>query len=312
MSQSGFIPSAILERLSKGSFQSIISEADKAIRLAKSKLFGRDVRVEVLATFPDKVVALVDGNPVEFVLKTTPQGLQISEANDLTVPGFGESHVSAQLGEAVSSFLAGDKAKARAFLSEAVCPPQLVGAARVREVANRAISNLQAERPWKKILESKTAEILKIAGDPTDKPPRPQFAYLGDEGDTSGYPDPAHLETIHPALASLAERLSTLADSVTSSLTMLSELAKNATPEDKNLFTSLESFATDLARDLRSHKTAVKESLVMSVPMLHPNNVISLARLHDTLAGQWSSFETSARFIDRLTSELKTARKQHA
>lgn len=291
-----FIPKEELKRLTIGSHECFISEVKLAVAAGKQRLFGDDVAVEILASFNDKALLLVDHSRVAKVtLRRAGDGsISLGESRDLPVKSYDQpsTYLSEKLEDAAVGFLAGNIEEAKKALR---------GAAELTETVaffstEPTLQSITADRPWKKLFNQKEGEITKAAGEFESPEFEEKFNHILKFG-FAGLHHENYKALILKDFSHLIDEVSTLSENVRSS----TDSIKGATPgvdSDMDMVTSFTSFATDLEYDLTQHSKSLK------VALEHNASIEEMAKLYDALASQWSAYTTAAHFVDRLATDL--------
>ncbi len=312
-----YIPESEITRLIEGSYERLSSKVEQSLRTASPSFFGSELsqdqisKLSVGGTF--KGYAIVHNEDRSYVYRVK---YEVSESNTVipisaeSIPVKSYTHtewVQTQARAYVEEFMSGARTAANERLKqiwpsmpfvESFVPAELPQALSDEEKLRDAIA---AEKVWKKIFESKLAQIKTSIGEDITKIDesrlKPKFRKLHD-GSLKESEVVAYKDLVTADLKYLSDRLGKLVDTTEVAIKAQNGAVpalKESTDDTLKMF---ESFSSDYLVDIKSLSNSLSE--VQNTV----NPIDSLAKIYDLLASELHSYEVAGKFIERMSNSL--------
>lgn len=299
MAHTHFLSAADLAKVTTGSLESRIhSVLDKTVPMVVATE-GVDVEdLDVLATFDDGVVVRSGNHLVRYYIDAEAADPVLIKKEECDATAWTSETVgkfcSSEAQRIVDAYLNGevDSALTRACELVACLPESAEGRA-----LTRVVSALTAPRLWRKVYESRSAQIEAFSGETPDRQYRPvQALFSGlleselDQRQSALFVDVGHVAFRYELVErSLAEGL----------------LNFNMPQIEGSVIEHHKEFALDLLADVSSLNQCVRE--VRSSQ--YSPSVVQLGKLHSALAEHLTQYEVAAHFVNEVFARLTQAAK---
>jgi uncharacterized protein YoxC len=311
ISETPFVPTDEIRRVTTGSYEHLIARIEEAVGASSTELFGAAVKSSVVGTFSDHALVLAeDGRCVRVSYSQEPAGVKILSSKAVAIRSFQAptQYLKDEVGKAVDCFLKGSKVEAAEKFKTVARLVETSALTSDDKLAEGVSDYLQGARTWKTHYQEHEARFKTFLGDATLQSlvagrAKTRFAPLYEEGSRLAESDDVR-GVVTQALHVLADRVDTLREDVEKSVARLTLTASQvAVAGESQVLTALDSFAQDLAADLRSvHKVVVESSQQVS-------RTDCLARIHDSVTQELHQYEVAARFVVEMTQSLVEATK---
>jgi hypothetical protein len=301
------IPIEEIKKLTRGSYEHVIAVVEQVVQENAEGIFGKQVGVRLLGTFPGLAIALSeDGDIARISFESTGNGsIRITKHEAVDVPQVDpnkvDDFVRSEVSRAVAEWQAGRVGAAQKIIAS-VAP--YVGERPLmddRDVVGKLISSFEADRPWKKLFRERSDHFRKLIGAEAlasidNSRAARKFSTLYD-GSISEDQMARYHSLVRSNLAYLSSRVESLRDLVESSYGSLRSVIRSDDLEDVSVST-LALFAEDLVSDLRRLYTVLTESAKKLT------ETGSLGRLHDIVAEGLHEYEIAGRFVSTMARRI--------
>lgn len=311
MASGRFIPASELRRLAEGCYEHVVSQVHSLVKENSSRLFGRQVEVDLVGTFPTSAFVLSeDGEVARVKFERAENGsLVLTGHEPVRVAAFSEDTVEdyarSQVRRAVRSWQEGRVSEAQRLIAEVAPYVDARPAKNDDKIVEALVTAYQASRPWRLLLKERRNSIYNVLGKTAveqvlGSSPRPKFRLLHDgtlqESERIGYAD-----LLQSDFGYLTTRVESLLDLVESHYGTLVRVIRSEEFKAEESITTLVSFTEDLISDLRrlTQITGDAPKQIMKIE--------SLARLYDTLVAGFGEYEIAGQFIETMSKRLQEA-----
>lgn len=294
-------------RLREGSYEDTVTRIRDAVLATASEHFAEGVEVEVLSTYPDRVIISAAGQFYEAKLETTslgeyrilgvdPVGVESYDADNLS------QYVQKEASVAVDLFLKGSQKQALEHMfsmapyvdSETAVTPDM----RVSAVA----AELDRKSSWKSTLEQRFEEISglvqEVLGESLKEEQEPKFRTLHECDDPDKLSTYASL--VSEDLDTVLARISSLWEDASEAREIAD--AANLSKDDPGVLSVYSSFVSGLVDDLQALGVVTESARVQA-----DNHVEAQAKLHDMLIERLRPYEMGTRFAVAVAQRLDEA-----
>lgn len=315
MSMPRFIPTEEVKRLTRGSYEHLISRLEKKIQESAEELFDGDTSVHVLGTFPGYVlVASEDGRCVRVKYEGLDSGsVTIVKVEEVEVPSFSAENIDSflrmQSKKVVEMFRKGQleegKEALRGLALHSNGWPEPIEEGSTTEALLKTINRA---RPWTRLFEARKDQISRSLWDRLkeieESRLRPSFRKLYD-----GSVDSGDLEKfrslVEDRYQGLIKRLDDVAGLIRDAQTKMQAAATDVERlGEAEALTTFSSFSEDLLEDV-SRVTTIASRASKQV-----RRVDSLGRLYDVMAERLTNMELSSHFVSQLANRLTGAHQE--
>jgi len=307
VSTNRLIPVEEIKKLTRGSYEHVIAVVEQVVQENAEGIFGKQVGVRLLGTFPGLAIALSeDGDLARITFESTGEGsVKITKHESVEVPKIErdnlEGYVRSQVSTAVKAWQEGRVEEAHKIIS-AVAP--YVGERTPMDdgdVVGSLISSFEMDRPWKKLFQERREHFQKSIGaeaiaEIDNSRMARKFSTLYD-GSISEDRLSRYHDLVRADLTYLSSRVESLRDLVERSYESLRSVIRSEDLEDVSVST-LALFAEDLVSDIRRLNTVINESAKKLT------KTDSLGKLYDTIAEGMFEYEIAGRFVATMARRL--------
>jgi hypothetical protein len=302
-----FIPVDEIKDLTTGSYEHVIAVVERAVQENAEGIFGKQIGVRLLGTFPTYAVALSeDGDLAKVAFERADDGaVKIVRHEAVELRSFSpdrvEDYAREQARKAVAAWEAGRVEEAQKIVSSLALYVGDRPQARDEDVVESLVTAFQAQRPWKQLFEERQDHFRKaVSAEELAELDRhklnPKFAALYN-GTISEDRVARYDDVVRSDLAYLSARVESLRDLASSSYEAIRSVIRSEDLKEASVST-LALFAEDLVSDLRRLNTVVTESAKKLT------KTDCLGRLHDVIAEGLYEYEVAGRFVSAMSKRL--------
>lgn len=295
---SHFVPTDAIAKLVEGSYEHLTASLDDLLQVDGT-------RRKVIATFPSHVVvaeATGKFSRVEYA-QAADGSIKILATEEINIPTYSPERVTEfvfhEAEDIVAAFLTGNKGALARLEGLVPFVTEDVRRKSEAEAVDAALAAVRGERVWRKLYTERADLIKTVLGAVTVEAVEPKFKLLV-TGEIPVTKHEGYRELVQSDLTHLAKQIEGQADSVEAGSAVVSEVKERASDDAEAAATLavFESFASDLAADLRGMSLLVAESLK------NVRGVANLGRLHDGLAAEFTNHEIAGRFVQQMAEKL--------
>lgn len=311
-----FVPVQEIRQLTAGSYETRISQLQKAVHKESKRLFGASgLKVEILATFEDRCVAVAsNGKFVNAAYKMVEGAAVLVAHESITIPLVAEADVPAFLESeakrAVDAWLVGNKSESTSLLTAlARCMPSKP-AVEEKKVVEALQVELSTARPWQGVLKERSARIRSLVG--AEALAALESAKLSEKYRhlAAGSIEEDKIEGFRGLVESdfgyLKDRVSRLCDLVDASLASSIPVLASRDLKEEESMRGFRSFAEDLLADTRRMLQIVSETTKTV------RDVRNLGTIYDAIVSKHHDLEVAGTFVHEMAGRIVAEAKSEA
>ena len=306
-----FVPTEEMLRLTRGSYESLISSLDEAVQAQAESLFGSKVETHVLGTFPGYalVAAADDGRCLRVKYEqASGGGIHIVQTESIDVPSYDEENLDEFLQteseKVLDLFRKGSVEEAEDRLRSLVTFTGKWTGPKA-DLTESWFEALHRGRPWLRLYEARKDRIHRALWDNLkaleDSRLRPKFQRLYDgssiKEDLAGYRDLVVDEfgTLNTRINELKQKIQGAYAAIRVTTPRMEEAGEG------DMMTTFTAFAEDLLEDLSRINTIATEAPEQV------NRLDLLGRLYDQTVERFYKMEVAGGFISQMATRLSEA-----